>query len=118
MNPDYLNNKDAKVVRLRRQTIQVCAPGVSISTCCTFFDFNHSRNLRLISIRRSSVPQAIHKSRSCEFALESSEENSVSNFSLSPPELKAPIQANWSRLFKPVSRDSEPPIESPAIARD
>ena len=35
-----------------------------------------------------------------------------------PPELKAPIQANLSRLFSPVSSDSDPPMESPAIARE
>ena len=29
-----------------------------------------------------------------------------------PPELKAPIQENLSRLFKPVSKDSEPPMDN------
>src|ERR1019366_1597742 len=35
-----------------------------------------------------------------------------------PPELNAPTHANLSRLFRPVSRDSDPPIERPAIARE
>ena len=43
---------------------------------------------------------------------------SLSNSSGKPPELNAPIQANLSTLFKPVSSDSLPPMESPAIARE
>jgi hypothetical protein len=34
-----------------------------------------------------------------------------------PPELNAPIHANLSKVFKPVSNDSAPPIERPAMAR-
>src|SRR5712692_7183319 len=80
--------------RLRRQTIHVCAPGVSMSTCLIFFEASHARTLRLISIKRSSVPHAIQSKRSCSPDFASSAGNSLSNSSEMPPELKAPIQAN------------------------
>src|SRR5205814_2622290 len=112
------NSSGAKLARLRRQTIQVCAPGVSMSVCWTALDLSHSRNLRLMSMRRSSVPQAIQSRCSCALALESSPGKVLSKSSLSPPELNAPIQEKRSSAFKPTWRDSAPPIESPAMARE
>ena len=115
---DYRNSSPANSARFRRQTIQVCMPGVSMSVCWMPFVFSHSRRLRLIVIRRSSVPQAIHSRRNCWFAFASRRESLCQTSSGIPPELKAPTQANLSRLFRPVSSDSDPPIESPAIARE
>src|SRR5271157_112549 len=114
----FWNKREAKLARLRRQTIQVWAPGVSISVCWIAFDLSQSRNLRFMSMRWSSVPQAIQSRRSCELALESSAGKSALKSSESPPELKAPIQAKRSRVFNPVKRDSAPPRDSPATARD
>src|SRR5207249_4505146 len=111
-------SSDENSVKLRRQTIQVCMPGVSMSACLTFLDASHARNLRLISIKRSSVPHAIHNKCSCSVALGSTAGNSLSNSSVIPPELNAPIQPNLSKVFKPVSKDSEPPMERPAMARE
>src|SRR5260370_4748670 len=69
----YRNNSPANSARFLRQTIHVCAPGVSMSVCCTPLVLSHSRNLRLISINPSSVPQAIHSRRSCWLAFASSD---------------------------------------------
>src|SRR5690242_2869459 len=55
----------AKSVRLRRQTIQVCIPGVSMSACTIFLEASHLRKVRLMSMRRSSVPQAIQSNLIC-----------------------------------------------------
>jgi hypothetical protein len=74
-----------KLARLRRQTIQVCAPGVSISACRIPLDSSQSRNLRLGLMSRSSVPQAIQRRRTCALAFESSAGKRASKFSLSPP---------------------------------
>ena len=87
------NKRGAKSARLRRQTIQVCAPGVSISVCWIPLDLSHSRNLRLASMRWSLVPQATQSRLSCESAFESSAGKALSKSSPSPPELKAPTQA-------------------------
>src|SRR5437762_9177920 len=89
-----------------------------MSTCLIFLDASQARTLRLISIKRSSVPHAIQSKCSCsaDFALRAG--NSLSNSSVIPPELKAPTQANLSSVFRPVSKDSEPPIERPAMARE
>src|SRR5712664_1518950 len=104
--------------RFRRQTIHVCAPGVSISTLRTPFASSHARSFRFNSIRRSSTPQAIHRSFNSSFAFAFNLGKSLSSSSGKPPELNAPIHANLSTLFKPVSSDSLPPMESPAIARE
>ena len=61
----YRNSSPANSARFLRQTIQVCMPGVSMSTCCTPFCFSHSRKSRFTLIRRSSVPQAIQSRRTC-----------------------------------------------------
>src|SRR6266852_500855 len=90
----YRNSSEVKAVRFRRHTIQVWAPGVSMSTCRTPLDASHARSLRFRSISRSSVPQAIHSKRSCWSARESRAGKSFSKSSGRPPELKAPIQAN------------------------
>ena len=66
------NSSGVKAIRLRRQTIQVCAPGVSMSVNATFFDFSQVLNLRLGSIKLSLVPQAIQSWRSCAVCLVSS----------------------------------------------
>ena len=55
-----VNSRGVKAIRLRRQTIQVWAPGVSMSVKAMFFDFSQVLNLRLSSMRRSLVPHAIH----------------------------------------------------------
>ena len=47
----YRNNNCANSARFRRQTIQVCIPGVSISVIFTSLVLSHSRRLRLIVIR-------------------------------------------------------------------
>src|ERR1700722_5499771 len=72
LSQGYRNNNGAKVARLRRQTIQVCMPGVSISVTWTPFPFSHSRNLRFPVMSLSSVPHAIHNSLSWLFAFSSS----------------------------------------------
>src|SRR5216683_8333666 len=107
------NRSELNSVKLRRHTIQVCEPGVSMSTCLIFFDASQARNWRLISSKRSSVPHATQSKCNCSADLESSAGNSLSKSSVSPPKLKAPIQPNLSRVFRPVSNDSEPPMESP-----
>src|ERR1051325_2062993 len=66
-------------------------------------------------ISRSSVPQATQSSRMGGLAFPSRPGKSLSNGSGSPPELKAPIQANLSRLLRPVSSDSDPPIDTRKI---
>src|SRR5258708_6214576 len=111
-------SNDENSVKLRRHTIQVWAPGVSMSTCLIFFDANQPRNLRLMSIKRSSVPQATHSKCSCAVLLESRPGNSFSKSSVIPPELNAPTQPNLSRVSRLVSRDSDPPMERPAMARE
>ena len=50
------------VTRLRRHTCQVCAPSVSTSVNCTFFDFSHALNSRFGFSRSSSFPHAIQSS--------------------------------------------------------
>src|SRR5215472_13727987 len=55
----FPNSSGVNAIRLRRQTIQVWAPGVSTSVKAMFCDFSHDLNLRLSSMRRSSTPQAI-----------------------------------------------------------
>ena len=67
-----VNSSGVKLIKLRRQTIQVCAPGVSMSVNAMSFDFSQALNLRLSSMRWSLVPQAIHSTRSCEACLASS----------------------------------------------
>src|SRR6516225_596002 len=79
---------------------------------------SHLRKSRLMSMRWSSVPQAIQSSLICLPELASSAGNSLSNSGLKPPELKAPIQANFSRVLRPVRSDSAPPMERPAMARE
>ena len=88
------NSSGANSVRLRRHTSQVCAPGVSISMWRTPFEPSHARRVRLISIKWSSVPQAIQSNRKCVLALASSAGNCLSKSGVIPPELNAPIHAN------------------------
>src|SRR5262249_25020857 len=85
------NRSWLKSARLRRHTIQVCMPGVSMSACAMFFAASHFRKLRLMWMRRSSVPQAIHSNLIRELDLPSRSGNSFSNSGVKPPELKAPI---------------------------
>src|ERR1019366_181648 len=96
----HRKSSPANSARSRRQTIQVCIPGVSISVCCTPLDFSHSRRFRFTAIRRSSVPQAIQSKRSCWFAFASSEGKSVRKELGMPPELYGPSHAHLSRLFR------------------
>src|SRR5438045_2707245 len=49
----YWNKSGARAVRFRRHTIQVCAPGVSMSVNFTSFDFNQLLKSRFILIRPS-----------------------------------------------------------------
>lgn len=46
-----VKSKGAKLIRLRRQTIQVWASEVSMSVKAMSFDFSHALNLRLSSMR-------------------------------------------------------------------
>src|SRR4029077_7824399 len=91
---DHRNSSDVNADKLRRQTIHVCAPGVSISTLRTPFASSHARSFRLNSISRSSTPHAIHSSFTSSFAAAFKFGKSLSNSSGKPPELNAPIHAN------------------------
>ena len=81
-------------MRLRRQTIQVCAPGVSTATGFMPFDSSQPMNLRLSSIRRSSVPHAIHSKRICEAFFASIPGKSSAKLKRRSAALNPPIQAN------------------------
>src|SRR5262249_49795893 len=97
-NQLYLNSNGANAVRFLRQTIQVCAPGVSTSVNWTPLPFSQLLKSRLILISPSSVPQAIHNAFNLRLIVESTPGNWVLKSCRSnPPELKAPTQANWSR---------------------
>src|SRR5262249_14558854 len=50
---DQRKSSELNSVKLRCQTIQVCALGVSMSACLILLDASHVRNLRLTSIRSS-----------------------------------------------------------------
>src|SRR5581483_5085839 len=94
----HLNSNGANADRVRRHTIQVCIPGVSISVNWTPLSFSHDLNWRFTFSRPSSVPQAIQSSLSFLFTLASRPGNSVPKSCRSiPPELKPPIHANSSR---------------------
>jgi hypothetical protein len=41
---NYLNSSGANAAKFRRQTIQVCMPGVSTSVNCTPFAFSQDLN--------------------------------------------------------------------------
>ena|SRR5947209_4637212 len=60
------NNNGANAARFLRQTIQVCAPGVSTSVCLIPLFVSHSRKWRFHSNKPSSVPHAIHSTRMSE----------------------------------------------------
>jgi hypothetical protein len=64
---------------------------------------SRSRNLWLISIKRSSVPQAIQSKCSCSVAVECNAGNCLSNSSVMPPELNANADTKSSQkvLFFP-----------------
>src|SRR5437773_2795617 len=97
-----LNRRGASSARLRRHTIQVCAPGVSMGVKWMSLDLSQSRNLRFGSIRRSSVPHAIHSRRRSEFTLAVSFGYVVLKSSAAPPALKDATQAKRSMAFRPV----------------
>jgi hypothetical protein len=58
----HLNSRGTRSVRLRRHTCQVCAPSVSTLSNLTFRDASQLLNWRLLLIKLSSLPQAIHTS--------------------------------------------------------
>src|SRR5229473_3825239 len=92
------NSSAANAARFLRQTIQVCIPGVSTSVNWTPLCLSHDLNSRLGLMRPSSVPQAIQSDFSFLLTLASRPGNSALNsWYSSPPELKAPIQANLSK---------------------
>src|SRR5467141_2974290 len=82
------------------------------------FEVSQPRNFLLLSSKRSSVPQAIHRRLSPEVEFEVSPGNLVSNSTPKPAALNTPIQANLSSEFNPAVKDSPPPIDNPAMARE
>src|SRR2546430_6079063 len=52
LHTDQRKSSAVNSVKLRRQTIQVCAPGVSMSRCLIFLEASQPRNLRLMSIKQ------------------------------------------------------------------
>src|SRR6266481_749161 len=82
------------------------------------FVVSQLRNFLLLSSKRSSVPQAIHRRLSPEVEFEESRGNRVSKSTPNPAALNAPIHANLSSEFNPAFKDSPPPIDNPAIARE
>ena len=94
--------EQGQVARLRRQTIQVCAPGVSTIVWRTPLASSHACSLRLGSMRPSSVPQAIQSRRKRSFAAAARLGKVASRSSGRPPALKAPTQANVSSALRPT----------------
>src|SRR5581483_7240012 len=83
-----------------------------------FLVFNQATSSRLGVISRSSVPQAIQSKWICRLSAVFRRGNALAKSLPSPPALKDPIYENLSSRLSPVSKDSAPPIDSPAIARE